>query len=419
MHTNSESMTKPELLIRPSLNDHKVIADLLAPGGPPGPRPVSRLVLNAQDAARQPLFSELAAKSGTPLVVDPLTTLLQCPVDEADPWVQEVPYGRAVALEPHALVNPFILDKLVAEVVEFQLAHGATIIVPPYFYASNPGSVEFEASIAAIGRTARRLRADGMALPMMPVLSVQLRAFLHQPSWQVALDQFASAAIDVGPQAIGVQFSPVGDGSESYAKLFDLIIGARHIRSAGVPTIAWRQGVYGLALVAAGLDGYECGMGIGEQAKAKAFMASRKPRKRSEKGFSSEGVFIAALGRSVPRKVAELLLEDRALKGRLICDSVRCCPHGSDSMLASKGRPHAVRARGRALQELADIPNIDWRLHHVGKEAASGFVAATKANEVLARSGLPNRLKPESYAALEQVTDYLRQKGVRDVRDSA
>src|SRR5215217_4614467 len=151
MTMESGSTPKPELLIRPSLNDHKVVADLLAPGGTPGPRPISRLVLNAADAPRRPIFGELAAKTGTPLIVDPLTTLLQCPVDPEDPWVREVPFGRADVLEPHTLANPFILDKIVSEVVEFQISQGATGIVPPYFYAAKPDSPEFETSITAIG----------------------------------------------------------------------------------------------------------------------------------------------------------------------------------------------------------------------------------------------------------------------------
>lgn len=408
-----------ELLIRPSFNDHKVVADLLAPSAASGSRPISRLVLNAWDASRQSEFSELAAKSGTPLVVDPMTPLLQSQVDPEDPWVRHVSYGQSEAVEAQMLVNPFVLDKIVADVVEFQVDHGATVIVPPYFYAASPDSDEFRASLAAIGRTARRLRAEGIAFPIIPIFCAQLRGFLHQPHWQKALDEFASAAIDVGPQAIGFQLSPVGSGKESYAKLLDLIAGARHLRSAGVPTIAWRQGVYGQALVAAGLDGYECGMGIGEQSDVKAVMGNHKPAKGSGGGFSPQGVFIAALGRSVPTPVARVLLQERALKGRLLCDSIRCCPHGADSMCASKGRPHAVRARARRLHELDDIPNVEWRLHHVGKEAASGYVTATKANEVLEHAGLPNRIKAESYAHLEQVADYLRQQGVRDARDSA
>jgi hypothetical protein len=60
---------------------------------------------------------------------------------------------------------------------------------------------------------------------------------------------------------------------------------------------------------------------------------------------SRAGIYIPALGRSLPPKVVRVLLEDRRLHGRLICDSVRCCPHCADSMLASQGRPHAVRAR--------------------------------------------------------------------------
>jgi len=419
MTSDSSHSVRAELLIRPSLNDHKVVEDLLSPRAGLGSRPISRLVLNAQDAPRRELFSELAAQTGTPLIIDPLTTLLQCEVDEQDPWVQEVDFGRSSALDPQALANPFTLDKLVSEVVEFQVNNGATLVVPPYFYADRPDSPEFDATISAIGRTARRLRADGIALPIMPLLSIQLRGFLHGSGWQAALDRFTSAAVDVGPQALAVQLSPVGDGSESYGKLLNLTLAMRHIRSAGVSTIAWRQGVFGAALVAAGLDGYECGMGIGEQAKARAFMGSRKPRKREGNGFSSEGVYLSGLGRSVPRKVAQLLLEDRSVRGRLLCDSVRCCPQGADSMMASKGRPHAVRARSRGLQDLSEIPNMDWRLHHVGKEAAGGFVAATKANEVLARAGVPNRMKVGSYAALEQVVDYLRKQGVRDVRDSA
>jgi hypothetical protein len=419
METNPSSRSKAELLIRPSLNDHKVIEDLLAPSAGMRFRPISRLVLNAADAPRQPAFAESAAKSGTPLIVDPLTPLLQCQVDSSDPWIQEVEFGRTEALDAGCLTNPFTLDQLVAEVVEFQVAHGATVVIPPYFYAEKPESPEFEASVAAIGRTARRLRADGVRLPIMPVLSAQLRGFLHRPDWQTALDRFTFAAADIGPQTIAVQFSPMGDGSESYGKVLDLILGARHLRSAGIPTIAWRQGVFGPALVAAGLDGYECGMGIGEQAKAKAFMGSRKPRKKTGKGFSSEGIYLAALGRSVPRKVAGVLLEDRALRGRLICDSLRCCPRGVESMMASKGRPHAVRTRSRDLKELADIPSIDWRLHRIEKDAASGFVAASKANEVLERAHVPNRIKAGGYAALKQVSAYLRKQGVREIRDSA
>lgn len=408
-----------ELLIRPSLGDQKVLADLMAPGPLGGRRPIDRLVLNAHDIARSDELAEAAKRSGTPVIVDPLTMLLQDQTDPQDPWVLHVPFGQAAAADDGLLTNPFWLDDLVAQAVEFQVDRGATAVVPPYFYADRPESPAFAASLAAIGRTARRMRTDGVALPLIVVLCAQLQGFAHRSGWQAALDRFAAAAIDVGPQAIALHLSPVGDGSESYAKLLDLLVAARHLRSAGTPVIAWRQGVYGPALVAAGLDGYECGMGIGEHANVRSFITTRKPRDKDGPAFAAQGIYIPALGRSLPPKVARVLLDDRRLRGRLICDSVRCCPHGADSMLASKGRRHAVRARARDLQELADIPNDAWRLNHIAKQAASANVTATKANELLATTDLPNRIRTDGYAALEQVAEFLRTRGPGTIRDSA
>jgi hypothetical protein len=411
----------PELLIRPSFGDHLALADLMAPNPIGGRRPIDRLVLNAHDVARSDELLQAAQKSGTPVIVDPLTMLLQSETDPQDPWVRCVPFGRAGALAADLLTNPFMLDELVAQVVEFQVDRGATAIVAPYFYADHPGSSAFTASLTAIGRTARRMRADGVALPIVVVLCAQLQSFARRPGWQAAIDRFAAAAGEVGPQAIGLNLSPLGDGGESYAKLLDLIVAARQLRSAGAPVIAWHQGAYGSALVAAGLDGYECGMGIGEQTDVRGYINTHKPPKEGKegRGFSAQGIYLPTLARSVPPKVARVLLDDRRLRGRLLCDSVRCCPRGVDSMLASKGRRHAVRSRARQLQELADIPSAPWRLNHIAKQAASAFVTATKANQILATTELPNRLKLEGYAAVEQVAEYLRTRGASGARDSA
>jgi hypothetical protein len=298
--------------------------------------------------------------------------------------------------------------ELVAKVVEFQVEAGASAIVPPYFYATTPDSPAFGATLHAIGRTVRRLRTDGIALPVIAVLCAQLRGFAHRAGWQAALDRFAAAAIAVGPQAIALHLSPLGDGSESYAKLLDLLVAGRHLRSFGTPVIAWRQGAYGPAMVAAGLDGYECGMGIGEQTNVPSYINQRKPRP-SGTPFAAQGIYIPALRRSIPPQVARALFDDRRLRGRLICDSLRCCPRGTESMLASKGRAHAVRAR--ELDELAGIPNQSWRLNHIAKQAASGYVVATKANELLADAGLKNRIKTDGYVALERVAEFLRTQG--------
>lgn len=409
----------PELLIRPSLGDHKVLADLLTPNLFEAKRPISRLVVDAHHAIQREALIDGAQKSGTPLIVDPLTLLLQGDVDPQDPWVRLVPFARADALDDEALTSRFVLEEIIANVVEFQVDRGATVILPPYFYAERPGSPAFAASVAAIAGTARRMRADGVALPLMPVLCAQLQGFARRPGWQAALDRFAAAAVDVGPQAIGMYLSPLGDGGESYSKLLDLFVVAQRLAKAGTSLIAWRQGAYGPALVAAGLNGYECGMGVGEQANARGAINARKPKEGSGKSFAAHGIYIPALRRSVAPNVARTLLSDRRLKGRLVCESVDCCPRGVDSMLDSQGRRHAVRSRARDLDELGGIPNSSWRLNHIAKQAASAYVTATKANEVLAAAGLPHRIKTEGYIALEQTAEFLRTHDPETARDSA
>jgi hypothetical protein len=135
---------------------------------------------------------------------------------------------------------------------------------------------------------------------------------------------------------------PLGDGGESYGKLLNLLVAGRHLRSAGTPVVAWRQGAYGPALVDAGLDGYECGMGIGEQANVRGYINTRKPGEDHDAPFAAQGIYVSPLRRSIPPAVARVLLDDRRMQGRLICDSVRCYPRGNESMLASTGRQHAA-----------------------------------------------------------------------------
>lgn len=44
---------------------------------------------------------------------------------------------------------------------------------------------------------------------------------------------------------------------------------------------------------------------------------------------------------------------------------------------------------------------------------------ATKANEILAGTELPNRAKTDGYTALEQVAEFLRTRGPSSMRESA
>ncbi len=247
------------LLIRAAMNDHVVIGDLLAPGA--GPRlasrrpPISQLVADGHVAAARPVLADHARAAGIPYVVDPDTPLLQSSVDPEDRWVK-LPFAKAEAMAP-AEVR---LEELIESVIEFELDQGATVVVPPYFYASSPADPWFHLTVRSIQRTAGYLEEAGIRLPLSPVLCAQLQSFSPQTVWSVGLDRFAAVALESGAASMAICLSPAGAGTDGYGKVMRLFEAAGRTKEHGLPVLAWRQGIYGPALVAAGLDGYECGL---------------------------------------------------------------------------------------------------------------------------------------------------------------
>jgi hypothetical protein len=402
-----------ELLIRPGHNDHLVVADLLAPSVGavllPHTRPaISRLVLDAPLAAREPQFREAAQDAGVPLLIDPLTPLLQSEVDPADAWAK-LPFAQGPAQSAELLGNPFMQQTLIEQSVQFQVEHGASAIIPPYFYAESPQDPYFDASLTTIAATARYLRHNNITLPLFIILCVQRRAFVGQRVWHAGIDRFASAALDVGPQSLALCVSPMGSGEEKLSTVLSTFTMAQRLKDTGARLVVWRQGFYGPGLVAAGLDGYETGIGLREGTNIASLRNARKPRTPdpdAKRRAASAGVYLAGLGRSVQRPVAKILFEHHALRSQLMCDDRRCCPKGGSSMLEDP-RPHAVRARGRQLRHIESMPHTAWRLHDVSKEAYAAALLAAKANEVLAAAGERTRIKTDGYEALAQTADLL------------
>jgi hypothetical protein len=402
-----------ELMIRPGANDHEVIKDLLAPSAGavlmPGARSlIDRLVLDAHVAALRPDFVEAADSAGVPVLIDPLTFFLQGELREKDRWAQ-LPFGDASKLVPTDLSDPFRREALVASVVDFQLEQGATAIIPPYLYVSSPTDPWFDVALNMLRSTSRYMRREGIALPIVPVLCAQLKGFGFERSWPEGIDRFAAAALDLGPEAIAVCFSPAGAvRTDSYHKLLRLFAATRRIRRNGARVIAWRQGVYGPGLVAAGLDGYETGIGTREQANLAGAIGARKPRPgKKNSGGAGLGIYLEPLRRSVPSKVGETLLGDRSMRPKVMCDDERCCLNGAASTLDQR-RHHAVRSRSREMTALEGQPHTSWRLHQVGKDARHAADLAVQANAVLEQSGLTERIGISGYEALADVMEFLR-----------
>jgi hypothetical protein len=403
-----------EMFIRPALNDHEVVSDLLAPGGSAivlgAHRPiVSRLVVDASVAARRPQFAEAAAAAGIPFIVDPLTPFLQGEKREEDPWAR-LPFGDHRLPDASAFAERARRAEFVSRVVDFELERGATAIVPPYPYLAGPDDPWLLVALDWLRLTRDYLASLGVALPVLPVFCGQLMRFGADRAWGGGLDHFAAAAADMHAQAIAVCLSPAGNGKDSYHKVWRLFEALQHVKQvSGLPVIAWRQGVFGPALVAAGLDGYETGIGVSEQSNVRGNISARRPPKPGQKAGrgGSPGVYLEPLGRSVNPRVAKRLLSDVSMRPKVMCTDERCCPHGASSTL-DHAREHAVRSRARELATLDALPARSWRLNHMVTKSHAAITLAKQANRVLQHEGEPLRIHTTALEALARVAEELR-----------
>lgn len=401
-----------ELLIRPGRQDHLVVADLIAPGGAGrsfGARPpISRLVLDAPLAVSRPQFAEDARAAGVPLAIDPMTFLLQGETDPEHAWTR-LPFATAGAVTAGQLAEPRLRHELVSRTVDFQIAHGASVIVPPYFHAASPVDPWFDASLACLTDTATYLRQLDARLPLTPVLTGRLDRFARPAHWVAGIDRFADTAMAAGSQAVATQLGPAGKPTDNYAKVLHLFRAAQHLRRPGLAVHAWRQGAYGPALVAAGLQGYETGISAGESTDLASTARNRRPvpppepdqEDKPRVGGGGGAIFLAPLGRSVPRDVVDALQANLASRALIVCDdSTVCCPNGMDSTLGAGRRAHAVRSRARYLAEIDRMPTqAAWRLHKVAQDAQAGAHMIGVTNSVLTVAGL----RPLSATSLESL----------------
>jgi hypothetical protein len=404
-----------ELVIRAGQNDHDVIADLLASGGAaiflPRQRPlIGRLVVDAHVAVRRPSFATAAANAGVPLLVDPLTPLWQGQVREDDRWAR-LSFGRAEPLREDDLANPFLREQLVAEVVDFQVEQKATAIIPPYPYVESPTDPWFERALELIRATARYMARSGIHLPLSPILCARLQTFAAEKNWVEGLDRFALTALDVGPQFLGLCLSPI-TGKDSYSKVLHLFAAARRLRQFGRPVIGWRQGLYGPGLVAAGLDGYETGIGTSELCNVTSSIQNRKPPKPGQKrrGGGGPGIYIEPLARSVSGTAGQILLGELAMRPKVMCDDERCCPHGPQSTIDHR-REHAVRTRARVLAALEAQPHTSWRLHEVARSAQGAVTLSSQVNKLLRKAGRKEQIPARGMESLVRVANHLRSVG--------
>jgi hypothetical protein len=405
-----------ELLIRPGPADHKVVANLLAPGGSSalarrGPL-ITRLVVDAHVAAKKPEFAEAASQAGIPYLVDPLTPLLQGELREADPWAK-LSFGQPEAISVEDLADSYRQQRLVADVVDFEIEAGATAIIPPYLYASAPEDPRFSVTLDFIRLTDRYLSRNNLRLPLIPIFCGQLHRFASDRAWVAGVDRFRAVAADHEVQFVALCLSPAGNGSDSYPKLLSLFRTAERMLGTRTRVVAWRQGIYGEALVASGLSGYETGIGTREQCNVASLINNRRPPKPGSTpsgGWAQHGVFLQPLGRSVSKKAAQALLGSMPMRPKLMCDDEGCCPNGVTSTLDRAGE-HAVRTRARMLAELDAMPERQWRLHRISQQSTTAVTLAEQANRVLRENDVRLQIKSTGMDSLARLAEHLKSAG--------
>ena len=133
--------------------------------------PIDQLVADAHVAEAKPMLAELAQSAGVPFLVDPLTPHLQSGVAPEDRWGR-LPFGRSAPSRP----GDIDLAGLVEQVVGFQLEKGATVVIPPYFYASSFDDPWFTLSLQAIAETTRFMDHNTIRLSLLPIFCGRLQS---------------------------------------------------------------------------------------------------------------------------------------------------------------------------------------------------------------------------------------------------
>ena len=399
-----------DLIIRAGRNDHTVIDNFLTPAAAgvftPSRQPIDAVVADASVAAQRPQLQRITTDAGVPYLIDPVTPLLQSEQAPTDSWAA-LPFAQPEPLAPGD-INDYVLDELAERVIDFQRSTGATHLIPPYFYSNKRDDVWWRANLTLLRRTGQHLDREGVNLPVIPVLAVSLREYGPEMTWERGLDTYLAATSELNTESVALSWS-WNNPSRSKQAALALLLGATAHAASRSSVIGWRAGTFGLALAAAGANGYETGIGERESLHYVSLAASRRPKPDSNQPRAQAYTYFSEFGRSVPRRAGEAILQDPRIMGSFVCSpDNNCCAEGVDSML-HQWREHTVRERRRELTQLESMPAARaWRLNHIEQKAERAIVLATSANEALAEARIDVRIPTESFAALHEVAASMR-----------
>lgn len=395
-----------ELVLRAAHGDHVVLNELLTDPTALPPRQsryIRRVIVDATAVVNEPGFARAAYAAGAQLLIDPQTMFLTSPQDPADNWAA-LPYASHLEVDPRDLRDPAKRAALVEAVIEFQIDHGATGIIPPYLHLTDFAGCAVEVQRLLIKETAAHLADLGLAFPLVPVISVDQRAVSLDPVvWPNAMGKLIRTAqrYATGPLGLGLSKTtgPNKVNLHTSARIW------RRAAKAG-PFIAWHAGETGLLAVAMGAEGYEVGMCGSERYNVRGQQSSRNAPPAP--GPRYVGTYVDSIGRSLERRAVERLAAVPGIhQGDLNCLEPTCCPRGFTTTLGEGRRQHAVRSRLRRLEQIDGIGARKWVLRLLSDQALDAMASARRIRVAANNTGVRIGANPDELEAMYLVTQSL------------
>jgi hypothetical protein len=318
--------------------------------GSPCPFRPDRIVVDAHIPAAKTDIVSTVRRAGTPLMIDPQTYYLQGTQHPTDQWAT-LPFGNPSVWMPSVASCQDMQEDLVASVIDYQVLHGATSIIPAYVYIDRLNSDWIAVQAALWWRSRDYLNRKQIALPVTAVLAIGWRV-LHPVQGTATLEPALHALSELQPNEVALMVSNVAAGARPKERLMDLVLMIERLRR-DYTVILWQQGHLGEVGVVAGAAGYECGIGWREGCNIGAAMNNRRHPQRSGPR-QPRPVDVPVLGRSVPKRSLEAISHHRGLWLKLICPDQDCCSPGAQGRLGD-ARWHAILQRVRQLDQLAGI----------------------------------------------------------------
>lgn len=398
-----------ELTLRVGAADELLVRRLygLLPGAPRAPHRPARLVVDAHVSlsAQGKGLTAAAREAGVPVLIDPETYYLQDSQHAAAPWCK-VPYAKAAAAAPSALMSSSVQASLVEKVINYQVTNGATAVIAPYVHIERPTPGWTQVQVGLWRRTAEYVQATGLNLPVIAVVAIGWRC-LHPTRGIRALADLWTALDALHPDEVALAVSKVHAGAQPADRIAELLMLVDDLASSYPKVTMWQQGLLGEACVIQGAAGYESGIGW----RDKCDLQSRKAQSRSPSDGhpGAQPVYVRELGRGVSKRRLELARGKRRIWSRLVCPFPDCCAPAGDDLLGD-ARRHSVVSRARELGELDATKATRWRWNHLTLRLADGIDIAQRLNALApSSSGLPG-IDMTSLQAIYDIANARRQR---------